>query len=92
MKLTEFFDLVKNVLIKMPAGIKVKNQDGTYVSHKAGDDFQIDLSDDVYSKTQVDKQIDNKVATAQTGATITDDDVLDKLKELNTYLNDTKAE
>lgn len=88
MKLNDFFNLVQNVLIKLPAGVKVKKKDGTYVTHKAGDDFQIDLSDDVYSKTEVDDQIDNKVATAQTGAVITNSATLTKLQEMNTYLND----
>ncbi|HIY92861.1 MAG TPA: hypothetical protein H9820_07990 [Candidatus Companilactobacillus pullicola] len=92
MKLTEFFDLVQKVLIKLPAGIKVKNADGTYISKKAGDDFQVDLSESVYSKTETDKQIEDKVATAQTGASITDSDTLKKLQEMSSYLDGTTAE
>lgn len=90
MRLTDFFSLVQDILVKMPAGIKVKKQDGSYISHKAGDDFQIDLSADVYSKTEVDTQIDSKVAAAQTGATITDSATLTKLQEMSTYLGNTK--
>lgn len=90
MKLNDFFNLVQGILAKMPAGIKLKKRDGTYVSHKAGTDFQVDLSDDVYSKDQVDDQINNKIAESQTGASISDSDTLTKLQELNTYLNDNK--
>lgn len=89
MKLNDFFDLVQKILIKMPAGVKVKKQDGTFVTHKAGDDFQVDLSDDVYSKTETDHQIESKVVAAQTGAEISDSATLTKLQELNTYLNET---
>lgn len=92
MKLTEFFDLVQNILSKLPAGIKVKNQDGTYVTHKAGDDFQIDLSSDVYSKTEVDQKITDKITTVQTGASITDSATLKKLQDMNAYLDSTTSE
>ncbi len=92
MKLTEFFDLVQKVLTKLPAGIKVKNADGTYISKKAGDDFQVDLSEIVYSKKETDRQIEDKVATAQTGASITDSDTLTKLQEMSSYLDGTTVE
>lgn len=92
MKLTDFFDLVQKVLIKLPAGIKVKNADGTYISKKAGDDFQVDLSESVYSKTETDKQIQEKVTSAQTGASVTDSGTLKKVQEMSSYLDGTTVE
>ncbi|APX72725.1 hypothetical protein M5C72_06350 [Companilactobacillus allii] len=87
MKLTEFFDLIQKIVVKLPAAVKIKKLDGTYSSIKAGTDMQVDLSAVVYSKDQVDDAINKKVVDANTNASITDTALLKQLKDMNTFLN-----
>ncbi|WP_334328454.1 hypothetical protein [Companilactobacillus sp. HBUAS59699] len=92
MKVSDFLNLILNTIVKVPAAIKVKKLDGTYVSVKAGDDMQADLSSAVYSKEEVDDKISKKIIDANNNSEISDSATLKKLQEMNEFLNSTQTE